>query len=48
MMHQVLNMQLPNEEGDMHIIQNLVDHGMPYHVFFAFYTIEFPFSFTCQ
>ena len=30
MMHQVLHIvQLPNEEGDMHIIQHLVHHDMP-------------------
>ena len=43
-MHQVLYniVQLPNEEGDMHIIQHLVHYDMPCDpnlVFSAFYTI---------
>ena len=48
MMHQVLYIvQLPNEEGDMHIIQHLVHHDIPCDpnlVPSAFYTIPiFPF-----
>ena len=48
MMHQVLYIvQLPNEEGDMHIIKHLVHHDMPCDpnlVSSAFYTIPiFPF-----
>ena len=43
MMHQVLYIvQLPNEEGDMHIIQHLVHHDMPCDpnlASSAFYTI---------
>ena len=43
MMHQVLYIvQLPNEEGDMHIIYHLVHHDMPCDpdlVSSAFYTI---------
>ena len=42
MMHQVLyTVQLPNEEGDMHIIYHLVHHDMPCDpnlVSSAFYT----------
>ena len=57
MMHQVLYIvQLPNEEGDTHIIKHLVHHDMPCDpnlVSSAFYTIPiFPFqinfSFTCN
>ena len=48
MMHQVLYIvQLPNKEGDMHIIEHLVHHDMPCDpnlVSSAFYTIPiFPF-----
>ena len=43
MMHQVLYIvQLPNEEGDMHIIKHLVRHDMPCDpslVSSAFYTL---------
>ena len=49
MMHQVLYIvQLPNEEGDTHIIKHLVHHDMPCDpnlVSSAFYTIPiFPFQ----
>ena len=56
MMHQVLYIvQLPNEEGDMHIIEHLVHHDMPCDpnlVSSAFYTIHISHSklhsFTCN
>ena len=35
------DVQLPNEGGDMHIIQHLVHHDMPNLVSSAFYTFPF-------